>query len=271
MKKWLLTAICCVLFSLKLSAENLLTDAKSAALGYSGVTFTDVHAGFINPAGLASINSTSILISAQNKYAIAKLSTLGMVTAIPTKFGCISAVISQFGNQAYVEQSFALGFGKKLTDKLSIGIKLNYLDQHIEGYNKVNAIGASIGFLSTVAKNLRAGIVLTNPVRVKTNSIFQEQLKQQITGGFSWQCSKKVSLLLELEGKNSTPYSIKSGLEYHIVDHFIFRFGYQQYPQLLTCGFAYQTSALAVAIGVSQHPILGYSSHLSISYQLPKR
>ena len=62
---------------------NESTGARSASLGYSCITLTDIWSAINNPAGLAYCEKFAVGLSVENKFLLKELGTNSLVAVLP--------------------------------------------------------------------------------------------------------------------------------------------------------------------------------------------
>ena len=88
--------------------------------------------------------------------------------------------------------------------------------------------------------------------------------------GLSFTPTKQILLVAEAEKDIELPTLIKAGLEYQIVKNFYLRTGLTSKLNNAHFGFGFQSKQFIFDYALSSHSALGFSNHLSISYQIGK-
>jgi long-subunit fatty acid transport protein len=248
--------ICCVTlnFVTKIYAiEPINYAAKNAAMGNTGVVNKDVNSCFTNQAALAFLTRVHIGIGFQQKFMLSDLRQIATAIALPTKTGTIALSALHFGFDEYNHTKMGLGIGKKLSEKTSIGLQLNYLQQHISNEANLSAFTFEASMFSQVSKKVSLGFHMFNPYPFNRN-LFQAQLPSLATIGLGW--------------RNLFKPNFKTGLEYNLTKKFYLRGGIQSQPTLYSFGFGYQFNSLKIDCSNTIHAVLGQSPQFSLTYLL---
>ena len=92
-----------------------------------------------------------------------------------------------------------------------------------------------------------------------------------LKSGFSYQPSKKLQLLGEIEKSLMQAIVYKAGVEYKPVESFSLRLGSSLNRRSISFGVGYQLkSVLTVDIGSTWQQVLGWSPHVGILYSFTK-
>jgi hypothetical protein len=240
--------------------------AKNAAMGNTGVTNKDINASFTNQAGLGFVNKMQFGIGFQQKFMLNDLRQITAAFLLPTKTGTFSANAVYFGFADFNQTKVGLGFGKKLSEKTSIGIQLDYLQQHISNEVNQSAYTFELGMLTQVSKKVSLGIHTFNPYPLNRN-LFQTQLPSIASIGLGWKTSKAVTVNAELSSSlTSIQPNFKAGLEYNLIKKFYLRGGFQTQPSLYCFGFGYHFNTFKIDFSNSVHAVLGHTSQLNLTY-----
>lgn len=243
--------------------------ARSTAMGNTGINFTDINSLFNNQAGLADLKTTSFLVAADRRFALADLNNLTAGFALPTQSGTFGISINYFGFDLYNETKIGLAYARKLMDKLSIGVQFDMLNTRIPEYGSKNIFTFEIGLQSELSENLTLGFHLFNPVKLET--VEGEYLPSVIQGGITYSPTKKVLLNIELEKDIDFPFTIKSGIEYEMVDNFWLRVGINTEPASVSFGIGYlMKSGLRLDVASNYHQELGFTPGVSLGFDLKK-
>lgn len=245
---------------------------RSLAVSGSSVTYQDVWSQYHNQAGLAFLKGINVGLGFQNAFMVKELSTKSIAVAIPVKSGVFGLNYAYFGYPKYNENKIGLAFAKSLGKKIAIGLQIDYLFTHIDGDygDKGNAIG-EIGILSQPIDNLLIGAHVYNVWRSKLSTTDNEYLPTIFKIGASYRLYQIALLSIEFEKDLDLDPVFKSGLEFELVKNFKFRAGISTNPTVFSFGFGYSYQSFDLNIAFSKHPVLGYSSGISIIYVFKDR
>jgi len=255
------------------AADNYPAGARSIGLANSSVTITDCWGAFQNQAALAWIDRICAGASYDNKFTLANLSTKGFVFALPLKAGTFALSGNVFGYSQYSEKKAGIAFAKKLGEKFSAGVQLDYLNTFINDdfYGSRTTFTVEVGLLAEPLKNFRIGLHVYNLSRAKLAEYADEKIPTIFRLGASYKFSEKLSWSVEEEKDIDQKAVFKSGLEYHVVDALYLRGGIGSNPTLFSFGFGLKINNLMLDLASTYHQVLGFSPAISLTYQFAKK
>lgn len=256
--------------------ENYSIGARSAAVGNASVTMSDVWSIHHNQAGLSGISSPFAGIHYENRYGLKELSLQAAAFAMPLPgdgSNVIGLSMTTFGYSQYRDTKIGVGFGKKLGDKYSVGIQLDYLQTNIGNeYGSNGALAAEAGIQAEIIDNLTLGVHLFNPTRAK---ILEYQIQEEteieriptiMRVGVNYLFSDKLLIVIETEKDVYFKPIFKGGIEYHPIDMLYLRGGISSDPVKNTFGFGLDMNNFRLDFAASKHQVLGYTTQISLVY-----
>ena len=260
--------------------ENYAIGARSAAMGNASVTLSDIWSVHHNQAGLSGLSHPVAGIHYENRYGVKEMSLQAAAFALPLPGdggNVLGLSMTTFGYSAYRDTKFGLSYGKKLGDKYSVGLQLNYLQTSIGGeYGSSGALAAEAGLQAEIIDDLSIGVHIFNPTRAKIlEYVVQEETEVEriptiMRFGISYEFSDKVTVNLETEKDVYFKPIFKGGLEYHPIDILYLRGGISSDPIYNTFGFGLEMSNFKLDFAASKHQVLGYTSQISLIYNFKK-
>lgn len=253
--------------------DNRTAGARANGLGGSSATLTDIYSGQNNQAGLAYLKSPSAAIFYENRFMVKDLSYKGALVAMPVqKLGTFGLAVTNFGSKNYGENKLGLSYSKAFGDVLSAGMQFNYLSTHIgEGYGKSGTVAIEMGLQAKLLKGLYLGAHIFNPTRSKVADYNKEKAPTILKLGLRYNFSDKVFLTAETEKDILLKQVYKGGIEYQIIKNFYLRAGASSNPINNSFGFGYASKSFKLDMAANYHPTLGYSTQISMSFQLPEK
>jgi hypothetical protein len=250
------------------AADNYPVGARSAGVANASVTYSDVWSAFHNQAGLAELKNPSAGVYFENRFLISELSLKSFAVAVPvSKAGTFSLNLTQFGYNLYNEKKAGIGYGKKLGEKFSAGIQLDYLSTYIaDDYGTRNSFAVEAGFIAEPIKNLKLGAHVFNPNKAKVAEYTDERVPVIMRFGASYKFSEKILISAEEEKDIDQKSAFKAGIEYHVVEILYLRGGIASNPTLSTFGFGLNINQFVLDIASSYHQELGFSPQFSLGY-----
>jgi len=254
-------------FLLAQNNQSPLAGARGAAMGNTGILFTDIHSTFVNQAGLASLEGIAASVFAERRFLNSPINNISGAVAAPIGFGTFALTINSFGIENYQEQKIGLAYARQLLDGLSIGVQFDYLSTNIPQYGTAGVFTFEAGLQAQLLKDIQFGFHLYSPTQIQ---IVEEVILPTIyKAGLAYTPSEKVFLTVEVEKDIDYPVRFKAGVEYQFSDVFFFRTGFATQPTLASLGIGVLfDERLAIDIAASYHQILGISPSVGVSYGL---
>lgn len=240
--------------------------ARAIGMGFTGLTFKDVHAVFSNAAGLATLDRASVTAFGEQRFLVEELGTYSFGVALPTNAGTFGLGVQHFGFEGYNEQRIGLAYARPLSEKLSIGGQFLALNTQIQEYGSRLALTFAVGLQYQILPKLELATHINSPARVEeANGTF---LPTVLSVGARYTPSDNVAILLEAEKDIDYPVRTKIGIEYQVADPFYLRFGVATHPATVTLGIGYQIAdRLWFDVASGYHEILGFSPAAGIHYK----
>lgn len=241
---------------------------RSAGMGYASVSLIDFWSLQNNQAGLGYYEHTTAGIYFENRYLVKELSLKSGGFVMPTKSGTFGLSFNSFGYSLYNESKAGLAYAKKLSERFSAGVQLDYIQTAIgEEYGNKGAVTFEVGLMSKVTDQLTVGAHIYNPIQAKLSDYNNERVPANIRFGASYNFSDKALLAAEVSQETSQKASVKAGLEYHVTEPFYVRAGIASDPSLITFGFGLEMKNFNFDFSSSLHSSLGYSPQVSFFWK----
>lgn len=242
--------------------------ARSAALANAAVSVSDGWCTFHNQAGLGFLSSSMAGLYFENRFLVKEMSMQAGTMSLHVKSGGLGISYRFFGYSKYNESKFGLAYGHKFTKRFAAGVQLNYLQTHIsEGYANYHTLAAEVGVMSQPVDHLYIGAHVFNPTMVKNSAIPQEKVPTIFRIGLCYQLDEKALFLFETEKDMALKPAYKAGIEVQAVDHFSLRGGFSTLYEKYSFGLGYHFHHLIADMAFSRHEILGFTPHISLSYE----
>lgn len=273
-----MTRFTCLFLSLCLSLlaqashDNETQGARAKSLGGSGVTLVDGWSGVNNQGALGLIDEWNFAAAYQNNFLLPELGLKALAVTAPVGNGAFSLTGHSFGYSQYTENRIGLGYGRQLSDKLALGVQLNYCDTRIgDVYGNRGTIVAEIGILVMPSDRIRVGAHVYNPTRSKLADFDDERIPSILNLGVDYRFSDKVLGIMQIEKDIDRPINVKSGIEYQPVDNFDIRIGFESAQRSLAFGFGYQVKGILIDLSAHWNQTLGYGTTASLGYVIQKK
>ena len=265
--------IFCVCIKQFVYSSNIdsFTGAYEAGMSNASVSLPGIWPGYNNPAGIVFSETPVVAICYQNRYCLPELSTTSTAAIIPQGKGAFGISMSYFGTSRYNEQKYAAGYACKLSKKIQAGVMLNYFNAKLPSeYNTTHTLTGEIGVLAQPANKLNVGVHVFNITNSKYQNYTDECLPLYFQIGASWiDETFTISSQVQLNRQQSTILSV--GAELPLVESLFFRAGVSSSEETYySFGFGYNLNWLDFNIAFTHHPILGFSSFVSLQYHIGK-
>lgn len=270
MKKCLLTTLFFLSISSAFSIENHPAGARALGLSNAFVSLTDTWSTFHNQAGIARFSNLTAGVYYESKFQVEELSLVAGSLVLPAGAGNFGFSFSQFGKGTFKEDKFGLAFAKRLGNRFSAGIQLDYLAQTFpENERSKGFVTFEGGIIFQPEEHLFLGGHVFNPIlggidspagTIKMPAVFQ-------LGGH-YQFDETVLISIEADKDTENRAVLKSGIEYLPVENLALRVGISGQPVHFTAGMGYKIGKLSADIGFSYHGNLGVTPSVSVQFRL---
>lgn len=243
----------------------------NAAMGHSSMSQPNAWSVFYNPGAMGEVDALTAGIFYDNRFALADLGIGGFGFTTPVKDARVGLAYMRFGNALFNEQMVGLAYGRKLGEKFSGGVKLNFHSLQIaNGYGNQLAVSGDVGFLFHVTEALGIGASVHNPTRSSFVDIGDERIPVLVKGGVQYVFSESVFLTAEVWKELNEDPQLRAGLSYRLLDQVFLQAGVGSNPSLTSFGVGYRTGAFRLDIAAAYHNTLGFSPQISVIYVRPE-
>ena len=240
--------------------------ARSVALGETGLGFRDINAAYTNPAGLQGLSALSVQASVSRPFGIPELSNVQL--AVGSNLSAndfLFATIAAKGTSGFRQSRMSIGYGRQLTDYLSVALEFESLLLFIRGYGNDFAFGYGISLQHRPFSQLTVGVHIRNPVPLVTERAVIP--KSTLSVGLTYMISDIVTISTEVFKDTQFKFRFKTGVEYEVHPAFTVRFGVSTNPAQLHFGFAWAVIArVVIDFSVGYHTLLGTTPSIGVNY-----
>lgn len=275
MKRNLLIFSCVSLFTMQICLSQtsvLQTTAINEALGNTSATLSNYGSVFSNVAGLAEIKEVNIAASYKVIPNALWQNTMSASSAVPIKFGTVGLGFTRLGDDIFNQQVISIGFANRF-GIASIGIKANYLQYSIEGFNNKSVPFFDFGGIVELTPQLFIGAYIINLTQSKLSTFQNERFPTIIDAGLSFRPTEKLMINVEVEQDIDFSPTFKAGIGYSPIKNLSLRTGINTSPnrQYFGLGFIPNNILLHIDYSLSNDSHLGISHQMSISYGIKKK
>jgi hypothetical protein len=244
---------------------------RSAALGHASSTLFDVWSARNNQGSLGFVRKTEVGAFYENRFFVKELSQSGFAVAAPIKKGTFGISYSSLGYNLYRESQATLSYGMKLSENVSAGIGVDYLNTKIADiYGQAHAFTGSFGLTAKILPQMVVSTHIYNPFRAKITNYNNEKIPTIFKLGAQYIFSKKVFIVAEAEKTSAKKINIKGGIEYNPSSLIYLRVGGSSYPTQAAFGLGVNYNGLKIDMSTSYHNVLGFSPQIGLSYAFGK-
>ncbi|MDR2499087.1 MAG: hypothetical protein LBD28_06570 [Tannerellaceae bacterium] len=241
-------------------------DVRSLALGGNEVIFS----AMFNPA-LTAIAPRSMQLSYFDRYSVKELGAASgcLYLRHPALSGGLH--IASFGYDAWRETMFRLPIAKQLSERLSLGVSVQYAILQTELYEDQPAqLSVDAGMTWAPAEGWMLGLLLMNYPSVTFSATgdgrLQEFMPCRIQLGGQWAANDETLLAATIDCRSFRYIDVHAGIAYRAFERVELRGGIKLASLLPSFGVGYEWEPLAVDMAATYHPVLGFGYGLGMSY-----
>lgn len=249
--------------------EVFIPASRSQSLAGITTCLHDSWSSFGNQAGLADLKHPTISGTFQNRFLIKELSTSAGAFIFPVQSSVFALSVYQFGKTNFRHERYGLSYARALSPLLHVGLQFNYYRFFLAEENQyLGSYGMELGFQYQLTPSLLLGLHTLNPYKtgIKTNS-GKHDYPSNVNLGVCVEVSKSFDLFTEIEKYFSYPLSLKTGIEYNIMNKLYLRTGISGKPNQLSAGMGFVVKRLKIDLAVAYNQYLGNSPSASFQYQ----
>ncbi|MEP6747615.1 MAG: hypothetical protein ABJB86_07810 [Bacteroidota bacterium] len=238
---------------------------------YTGIStysnnFMDAFSGSNNQAALAQTKQASAGVYGERRFLLKELSNYAAAISLPSKWGGIGVSINYFGGENFNTSQLGLGYGKKLGDKIDIGIQVNYNMIKLSGYGNGSALNFEMGTILHLTDKVNIGIHVYNPVGGKFGKMSNEKLASVYSTGIGYQASDKFFISAEISKEEEHPVNINADMQYVFADDFFARLGVATETGNYFFGLGVQWKTFRVDAVTNWHAQLGITPAIMLLF-----
>lgn len=264
-------AICLICLELTIAfdctagGEYRITGARSAGMGHSSVTLTDLWSSFNNQAALARLQSPVAGIYYENRFNLHELAYKAAACAIPMHSGTFALSVSHYGFELWNESKGGIAYGRSFGKYLSAGMQLDFIRIHQqEPYGNISFVTFEVSVLSQLSPSFSIGALLYNPVSASISKVTDERAPACLRVGAWYKASDRFLITAEAGGSSDEELKLSAGLEAELTSAVFLRTGISTDPAIWSFGAGVNYKALTIDISTSYHPVLGFSPQSSL-------
>ncbi len=245
---------------------RLPISASYLSIGVYSISHADVLSANSNQAALAQLKNVSAGVFSERRFLLQDMSLYRASVAIPTNTGTFAINTGYFGGSEYNESQMSLAYGRKLGNKVDVGVQFNYNNFQIAGYGNAAAINFEVGTILHLSEKLHAGFHAANPVGGKIGKNEDEKLASVFKTGFGYEASEKLLVSAEIIKEEDQPVNLAAGLQYKLLPQLMVRAGISTASSSGFVGIGLNLNNFRIDLTSSFHQQLGISPGLLILF-----
>lgn len=271
-----LKKICLILLALLnfyfIEAQTVRRPLAAAYTGFGAysLSHTDVFSFTNNQASLAQIKNPAAGVYGERRFMLNELAFYQLAIAVPTTTGNFGIKTAYYGFSDYNESQMGLAYGRKLGDKVDLGVQFNYNSIRINSYGNSSAVNFEIGTILHLTDKLQAGIHVYNPVGGKYGKNADEKLASVYTAGMGYEASDKFFISAEIEKEEGQTVNVNTGMQYRFLPQLLVRAGISSSNANLYAGAGLFLKSFRLDVIASFHQQLGVTPGLLLIYDFKK-
>jgi hypothetical protein len=239
---------------------------RYTGIGTYSKNFTDAFSGTTNQAALAEIKMASAGVYGERRFMLKELSSYAAAIVLPSTQGGFAIAINYFGGQNFNTSQTGIGYGRKLSDKIDIGVQFNYNIMKLAGYGSSAALNFELGTLWHVTDKFHLGVHIYNPVGGKFGKENSEKLASVYKAGAGYEASDKFFISVEMGKEEDQPININVGMQYIFAAQFFARAGVATGSGNYFFGFGLKWKTCRVDMATAWQPQLGFTPGIMLLF-----
>ena len=266
-----LVLLCSLAFSAQAQFVFPALGARSAAMGGASMGLDDLGSAADNIAGTAFQSHNGIGLSYQQHYLMKELPYLNLAGILRT--GDNGAALLRYGyhgSSQYNEQQVAGGYALKVTQRLALGVTVNYLHAGCNDprYESKNHLSCAIGMQYRPNNRCIFGVKVFNPIFLKSgNELVIDRLPVVFNMGVGYKLTSNFTGTLEVEKNIYQKPTVRMGAEYCFWEMLYCRAGFATQPNCFGFGVGFHNKRIHADISAQMHPTLGLSPMICLVFE----
>lgn len=244
--------------------------ARSMSMGYASACLKDEWSVFNNVAGLAKVENLTSAFTYQAFPNFPPFNRMAAAVVIPTSIGVSAIGAYRFGDDLYSEQMLSGGFANTM-GLASLGIRLNYIQYHAEGFGTTRAVSVSAGGIANITPSFSIGAHMININQPRLTRSGGETLPAVMTLGFGAKVSDHLFIAGEIEKDLLHPVTVKTGLEYQAHKKLALRTGVNLQPNAAFFGFGCKAKKMMLDYSLQWSMSTGINHQAGVSYSFKSK
>jgi opacity protein-like surface antigen len=243
-------------------------DARSLALGGSGLAQIDSWSGINNPAALAFLDANFLSSSHRQVFGIEALQKSALCGNFKSFGQQVALSLEYFGFEYFNQSKIMLAYGQKLSKSIALGLRLGSEAYYIEAGSSGWVPSVEFFLFGKSASKLQYGLAVKNPFSRKLSQEYRLK-PSSFSLGFLYHLKNELHFSFEAESAWKESLQLMSGLEYEISKGLFFRLGSNYSDQLnFSGGAALQWHKFRLNLSYLQSNAWGSEMCIDLNFQL---
>jgi hypothetical protein len=239
-------------------------------LGVYSKNFSDIFSAASNQASVAELKTGGFGVYGERRFMLEELSAYTIIAAVPTTSGTFGFQGDYFGSAAFNENQLSILYGRKVTEKIDIGVKFNYYTVRSSGYGNATAINFEGGAIFHFSDKLHAGIHVYNPTSSKLGKNSRDKLSSVYRLGVGYEASEILFISSEIIKEKGRRISVNAGLQYNFDKNVFIRTGISTFTNNSYVSIGVQLGFARIDVNTAYHPQLGFTPGVLLLFNFKK-
>jgi hypothetical protein len=192
---------------------------------------------------------------------------LNMAAAGPLSGGHWGVQLEHRGLAGFGETQVGIGYGMRLSDAVSMGLRFNYYRLWIAGYGSAAAFPVEWGAICRVAPGLKVAMHLYNPFGARLRKDALERLPVVVRFCMGYTISEKAALTVGVIREEGHAVGLEPMIHYQPEQSLFFRFGFVVPGSAVIFSTGFSRKGVRMEFFVQRQGLPGWVTGLGIHFQ----
>jgi hypothetical protein len=245
--------------------------SRYTGIGAYSKNFTDAFSASSNQALLAELQSPAAGIYGERRFMLKELGSYVAAIVLPAVSGGFGIAINYFGGQNFSISQAGIGYGRKLSDRIDLGVQFNYNNIKLAGYGSSSNVNFELGTLWQITDKCYWGIHVYNPAGGRFGKDKREKLASIYRTGIGYEASDLFFVSAEIAREEDQPVNVNIGLQYRFTPVFLARAGLSTGSSSYFFGLGLKWKVCRMDVVSTYHPQLGFTPGLLLLFALKEK
>lgn len=219
-------------------------------------------------AAAACIEKSKIGIHAENRFMMQQLSQIHVALSMPANKGGWAFSGNYLGANGLFIYGLSAGNGMKLTEKLSVGLKLDIGVLSFGKTENLKTVGYQTGMRYQLSEKTIVGFHFSNKKYLKLNNGVSLPGLYTINTGIGHQINQSINISCEILKETDKPIAISPSVYWEANSMVFLQIGIVPPMNNGYIGLGWKVKKQDFFIGISSHAYLGFSGSISYQYEI---